>query len=217
MLVRPVAVVLLTVFLLASLGLIPSPSMVFSWLGRKTQDRYPCEGCGCGCASAAECWTHCCCHSEHERLVWALEHGVLPPVGVRISDEQWIAAANAVRPGSAHCSACVDRLQRDLASSVSLLPVAARPASDACCDGGHAAGDDNPARGLSRSFGPRASGLACKGVQGLIALAIGPMRPEPGVIDLIPACEAPPQAAEASASPLASRALDIPEPPPRRR
>lgn len=92
----------------------PSSRQLAGWLGRLSAERYPCEDCGCGCASAMECWTHCCCHSEHQRLVWAIENGVAPPAGVVFSDEQWIAAANSVKPGSATCGLCVARIKSEL-------------------------------------------------------------------------------------------------------
>lgn len=92
----------------------PSSRQLAGWLGRLSGERYPCEDCGCGCASATECWTHCCCHSEHQRLVWAIENGVAPPAGVVFSDEQWIAAANSVKPGSATCGLCVARIKAEL-------------------------------------------------------------------------------------------------------
>lgn len=49
------------------------------WQGRRTDERFPCEDCGCGCASAHECWTNCCCHTPIERARWALTNGVLVP------------------------------------------------------------------------------------------------------------------------------------------
>lgn len=45
-------------------------------------ERFPCEGCGCGCASAAQCWSGCCCHTLSERLAWARREGVRPPASV---------------------------------------------------------------------------------------------------------------------------------------
>ena len=40
---------------------------------------FPCMYCQCGCRSAAQCWSHCCCHTLVERIEWAREHGVHPP------------------------------------------------------------------------------------------------------------------------------------------
>lgn len=107
-------------FMAASMGVVPSPAMVAGWFGVVWSSPYPCQDHACGCASAHECWTECCCHTEHERLIWAIEHGVLPPAGVTFTDEQWIAAANAVRPGSAHCSFCIETLKTSLARGIAV-------------------------------------------------------------------------------------------------
>ena len=40
---------------------------------------YPCQGHFCGCQSAAQCWQHCCCYTQSERLAWAKAHGVEIP------------------------------------------------------------------------------------------------------------------------------------------
>jgi hypothetical protein len=118
-----VSMLLVAVYLVASLGVIPSPRVIMGWFGQLATERYPCESCGCGCASATECWTHCCCHTEHQRLVWAISNGVLPPPVVEFSDEQWIAAANAVKPGNAHCVMCVERIKGELRAGVATKPI----------------------------------------------------------------------------------------------
>jgi hypothetical protein len=51
-------------------------------VSRVTKDRsqpFPCQDNPCGCASADECWHHCCCHTNREKVAWAHEHGVTPP------------------------------------------------------------------------------------------------------------------------------------------
>jgi hypothetical protein len=49
-------------------------------IARKDRSRpYPCQDRPCGCASADECWHHCCCMNNKEKLVWARDHGVAPP------------------------------------------------------------------------------------------------------------------------------------------
>jgi hypothetical protein len=49
-------------------------------VARKDRSRpYPCQDHPCGCASADECWHHCCCFSNKQKLVWASQHGVTPP------------------------------------------------------------------------------------------------------------------------------------------
>jgi hypothetical protein len=125
-----VSLVIVSLYLVASLGVLPSPRVLVRWFGHATGERYPCETCGCGCATAMECWTHCCCHSEHQRLVWAIEHGVAPPEGVEFEAEQWVAAANAVKPGSARCALCVPGIKDKLRRGVATAPV--RVASATC-------------------------------------------------------------------------------------
>jgi len=124
---------LLGVYLIASFGLIPAPRVISGWLGHLSHERYPCEDCGCGCASAHECWTNCCCHTEHERLVWAIENGVMPPPGVEFADEAWIAAANEVAPGSAHCALCVDGVLDKLRRGVATKSVHHLARTGSCC------------------------------------------------------------------------------------
>jgi hypothetical protein len=143
-------------------------------------DPYPCQDCGCGCAGATECWTACCCHTPHQRLVWALERGILPPMGVRFTDADWIAAANAIKPGSATCGACVARLKAGLAAGIALVRAEgsaadrsggsccssrrSAPVPSACCstDGADTACDAGPCTRGPRSL-PCASALGCKG------------------------------------------------------
>lgn len=47
---------------------------------RKDHSRpYPCQDHPCGCASADECWRHCCCMTNKQKVAWAQQHGVTPP------------------------------------------------------------------------------------------------------------------------------------------
>jgi hypothetical protein len=58
-------------------------------LSKKDRSRpYPCQDRPCGCASADECWHHCCCMNNKEKLAWAREHGVTPPDFVVAAAEQ---------------------------------------------------------------------------------------------------------------------------------
>ncbi len=221
-------------FLAASMGVVPSPAMVAGWFGVVWSSPYPCQDHACGCASAHQCWTECCCHTEHERLVWAIEHGVLPPAGVTFTDEQWIAAANAVRPGSAHCSLCVETLKTSLARGVAIHGESkgdhSRDAS--CC--GESKSCDEPALGAATKAGSccetsssahasKAKGaparwgmsaLSCKGKNVLLAVGFPPLPRVAGMGDLLPAPEfiEPTTPIDEHA---ASRPLDPTVPPPR--
>lgn len=234
-----VSVLLLGVYLVASFGVIPSPRVIMGWFGQLTGERYPCENCGCGCASATECWTHCCCHSEHERLVWAIENGVMPPPVVEFSDEQWISAANAVKPGSAHCVLCVGRIKGELRKGIATRPdpdTACQCAGacdghcgkskSSCCETKTAAkpaakstgGASCCAKGegdkKSSWPGPSISALSCKGLQQLLTMTLPPTPPVRVVDFILPEPSAfVPERPKDVAYP--SRTLDVPEPPPR--
>jgi hypothetical protein len=90
-----VVVVTMAAFLSTSIGVLPSPRMIerllielrlaSAPLGFESRERFPCEGCACSCGGAHECWSNCCCHTEQERIQWAIEQGVEPPATVRPS------------------------------------------------------------------------------------------------------------------------------------
>lgn len=90
---RCAAWVLLAVVLVAIVG-VPMPVKVM----RLSDDAYPCQDCQCGCSSAAHCWDRCCCHSDVEKLAWASEHNVIPPVFLveRVAKHQTTSIAGAV-------------------------------------------------------------------------------------------------------------------------
>lgn len=227
-----VSLLLLGVYLVASFGVIPSPRVIMGWFGQLTGERYPCENCGCGCASATECWTHCCCHTEHQRLVWAISNGVMPPPVVEFSDEQWIAAANAVKPGSAHCVMCVERIKGELREGIATKPLhdpscvcdgsCAGACGKSCCGTAVASNTGKGASCCAKVAdeeesswpGPSFSALSCKGLKQLLAMTLPPAPPM-RVIDIILPEPVPfvpewPRDAEYN-----SRSLDVPEPPPR--
>lgn len=143
---RAMAALLLAAFCVASIGVLPSHAALAVVIARLSgsvsgaSEAFPCQDGACGCATASECWTSCCCNSAHERLVWALERGVLPPAIARFSDTEWIAAANAVKPGSAHCGSCVVGIKASLRKGIALAgPGHARPsAARSCCGSGSA-------------------------------------------------------------------------------
>jgi len=199
-----VAALLLMAYIAASQGLVPFPHR--AWHGQKARadERYPCEDCGCGCASATECWAHCCCHSAHERLVWALENGVMPPPAVHFTDAQWIAAAESVQPGCATCTRCVEHLKRQLRQGVPFGLAGRRALAGGSQCTGHcggiqphlvaqaktdvAAADPVAQRvpgGHSTTPGRRGlavTALACKGLSPLVTLTLPPTPPAQAVV-----------------------------------
>lgn len=71
---RLVAAAILPFLLLTIIG-VPIPD----FRPKHSTERFPCENCSCGCRTAAFCWDKCCCHTDQEKLEWAIEHGVKPP------------------------------------------------------------------------------------------------------------------------------------------
>jgi len=111
---RIFAAITLAVFVMASMGVMPNSGTLSRWLGGAVE-RHPCEEHSCGCGSAHDCWTICCCHTPEQRLAWAIREGVQPPPFVKYTQAQWMAAANAVKPGSASCGGCVAGVQATVA------------------------------------------------------------------------------------------------------
>jgi hypothetical protein len=164
---RALAGVLLAAFCIAGTGVMPSHAVLSATLARllggdsPAGDAFPCQDGGCGCSQAADCWTSCCCNTPHERLVWALERGVMPPPIARFSDSQWIAAANAVKAGSAHCGSCVVAIKASLRKGIALAPPSAARGSESksCCS----ARESAPESSLL-AVCPAESGTCCDGV-----------------------------------------------------
>jgi hypothetical protein len=210
-------------FLWASVGVLPSPRMIESLLlhlrlagtsaGGDPTERFPCEGCACGCGSAQECWSNCCCHTEQERIQWAIDRGVEPPASVRPS---LLARFMRAKQEQAGRIASAMAAQRDAVGSAELPPCCrarvekASAANDGCCT---TAGCS--ASVPSRSLGPCISPLGCKGVaSALFAVTLPPAIPtapldcrwpDPGV--WVARCE--------PVFDFATRALDADAPPPR--
>ncbi|MCC6675809.1 MAG: hypothetical protein IT436_01570 [Phycisphaerales bacterium] len=105
---RAIAFLTLTCFLLASLGLLPSPAWIWSRLPSR-QD-YPCAGHGCGCASLDHCWSACNCFSRPQRLAWSITHRAPIPGSARPTDEEWqlagAIAAGLTAPDAPPCPLC---------------------------------------------------------------------------------------------------------------
>jgi hypothetical protein len=170
---------LAVIYLCANTGVLPSTQWLSQVTGAKLArlagQRYPCEEHACGCSSARECWTNCCCYTQHERLVWALRNGVAPPADVVVTDDDLIAAADAVDTAEVHCGACVPGIQAKLARGE---PIAAtQAAACASCESadeascGSCDGKASPriSAGPARAWSP----LSCKSVSSLIAAGIG--------------------------------------------
>lgn len=224
-----VAIAMLVLYGVALLGVVPSPAKLLGWIGSRSQERYPCEDDGCGCASASDCWSHCCCFTEHERLVWAITNGVLPPEAVRFSDAQWIAAANELDPDGGACALCVQAIQVKLRQGIATHARHAHerePREIATCqlDGHHepcptGASCVRAAQGLCHtrkgsSSGPAMSALSCKGIAQLLLTTLPPAPSSEAERMIVLAACSHGVAARTDES-WTSRTLDSATPPPR--
>ncbi len=105
---RTIAVVLLLGLLLGIAG-VPVVTV-----DRKDRSRpFPCQNRPCGCTSADECWHHCCCFNNRQKVAWARENGVTPPDFVIAAAEREQAEAVAAHhdadyDGEAICTADCD-------------------------------------------------------------------------------------------------------------
>lgn len=204
------AVVALTAFAIVWFGVLPSPHTLDRWIGTHFVDaeRFPCEDHACGCVSAEECWHDCCCYTPHQRLVWSIRSGVTPPESVHVTEDEWIAAANDVQPGSATCWMCVDTLLEELAQGVGRMPpcvgcddpAQCQQASAGCC-GGMPAATITPA--------------GCKGLVSLIVLSLPPARWTGAISWEFDPSESTSQVDVQVHVPPRSRSLETPTPPPR--
>lgn len=67
---------------------------------------FPCQDSPCGCGSAEQCWRHCCCHTDQEKVAWAHQHGITPPDYVIAAAEKEKASASAGKSCCNHCKHC---------------------------------------------------------------------------------------------------------------
>lgn len=182
------SIALALLFACLSVGVMPSPAWIIGRL-EETAERYPCEDCSCGCASARECWTHCCCHSMPERIVWATRNGLSIPEYVRPSEDDLRIAGRLLAGGGGDCELCH-----------------AQPSpEDGSC---------GTKPGQRYSLGPSLSPLGCKGISPMVVVATVVATPSRVVIGEASACiDRLPWPAELAGD---SRVLEAPEPPPRR-
>jgi len=74
-----VAWVVLATLLPLAIGFMPKSERLVRTADGLVAERFPCEDSPCGCASAARCWTRCCCNTPATRLAWCLREEVIPP------------------------------------------------------------------------------------------------------------------------------------------
>lgn len=95
---RPLACMLIVQQLISGAGIpLPSPAAI------GTHERFPCEQCGCGCRSAEQCWRHCCCMTNRQKVAWAKRNGVaVPPFVVTNAEREALAERPRTCPHCCH-------------------------------------------------------------------------------------------------------------------
>lgn len=97
---------LLSIAVIASLLAGSAGVPVVSRVAKDRSQPFPCQDNPCGCASADECWHHCCCHTNREKVAWAHEHGVTPPDFVVAAAEKEEQSATQTCCTHHHCEKC---------------------------------------------------------------------------------------------------------------
>jgi hypothetical protein len=175
----------------------------FSVLPRKDRGQpFPCQDHACGCQSAEECWRHCCCFSPEERLAWAEQHAIEPPVyAEKPVSEGWRTTPRRERAANPDTEepCCGNCCQAKIAP-------AAQPS---CC---HEKPCHVPAAPSTPKRGPVLSVLHCQGLTTLWVTL--------GTVPLVPAVAWSPQLPTVERfdqpdSSALTRSLSPPEPPPR--
>lgn len=80
-----------------------------TFVSKDTSKPFPCQKRACGCRTAAECWDHCCCFSDEEKLAWAEANHVDPPASFMARMEAKRSkvvqvASSASKPSCCHSS-----------------------------------------------------------------------------------------------------------------
>jgi len=111
-----IAIALSLCFLIGSVGLPTIRSAA-----KDLSQPFPCQDNPCGCSSAEECWHHCCCHTNQEKVAWAEKHHVTPP--------QFVVEA-ARKEGLASTGSCPHCHEKSCAA---VAVKADKPAEKSCC------------------------------------------------------------------------------------
>lgn len=148
-------------------------SVGFPMVAYAPKDRsrpFPCQDHACGCRSAEECWKHCCCFTNREKLAWARKHGVTPPAFVAEAAENEAAeSAHGCCGHRAGCHACAGKKTT-------------QHCDGACGKMGEAAPPRNKAANLKSTLVLVDLARRCKGLARIWALAATglPPRVDPG-------------------------------------
>ncbi|MCB9839228.1 MAG: hypothetical protein H6813_07820 [Phycisphaeraceae bacterium] len=180
----------LLAYVIASFGFLPAPSMVRNLLGIHGAERFPCESHACGCTDAELCRTDCCCYSPSEIRAWARSNHLDP--------EGWAVLDTPTEPE-----------QPTGAAGGSSEPVCPMCALHEPEPGSAVAAEDN-----SLEL-PGVAPLGCKQISHWMLLAPTiTTRPRPAALRLADSAPSLPLRRDIDGR-WRSRALEIPEPPPR--
>jgi len=98
--------------------------------GKDRSRAFPCMDKSCGCATAAQCFTRCCCNTPAETLAWARAHAVEPAVLAAL--ELRAGAVAAVPVASTSSAGCCETKARP--SCCAVKSAAAGDAALVCGD-----------------------------------------------------------------------------------
>lgn len=76
--------------------------------GKDRSTPFICMESRCGCMTAEQCWKHCCCHTNEEKLAWARKHNQPVPDYVVQADVQL----------SGKCESCEQEFRHDTCCEV---------------------------------------------------------------------------------------------------
>jgi hypothetical protein len=105
---------------------------------------YPCQNHRCGCLTAEECWAGpCCCFTMQEKVAWAAERGIRPPVhAIRLAEEE-VAPKRLSQeehpPTDAGCAKCRENappkyMGSDCSSDSDVCPQSGSTNHKSCCE-----------------------------------------------------------------------------------
>lgn len=98
-------------------------------VGAVSKDRsipFPCQDRPCGCANYAECWRNCCCYSDKEKILWAVENDA--PIPAEVLDRLLKEAGDNAAVGG--------KSPADRPSNKSIAnPYSESSSKNTCCEG----------------------------------------------------------------------------------
>jgi hypothetical protein len=77
---------------------------------------FPCQHHRCGCQNAEQCWKHCCCFTNEQKLAWARANGVTPTVDLLADnpeEHEHDDHDHVVAAGSCHARECCSHREKD--------------------------------------------------------------------------------------------------------